>query len=89
MKRLNRADPVREPAIEKSLVGGAFLSEAEIAFALQRLERAQQDCLAAALPARLKERIERGDAGRAEAPVWNQIGKILAIIDLTYQRLGD
>ena len=79
MKRLNRADTVRQPAIKERFVGGAFFGEAKIAFALQRFERAQQYRLAAALSACLQIGVEGGDAGRAEAPIRNQIGIILAV----------
>ena len=36
-------DPVREPAVEKRLVGGTTLGQAEVTLALQRIERAQQN----------------------------------------------
>ena len=58
------ADTVREPAIEEGLIGGALFGQAEVAFALQRLERAQQHGLAAALAARFEKAVERGQRAR-------------------------
>ena len=43
-------NPVRQPAVEECLIGGPALGEAQVALALERLERAQQHGLAAARP---------------------------------------
>src|SRR3546814_2123286 len=36
------ADPVRQPAVKEGFLAGAALGERDVAFALQRLHRAQQ-----------------------------------------------
>jgi hypothetical protein len=76
--RLFRADPVREPAVEKGFVGGAALGEAEVAFALERFERAQQDSLAIRA-AQGEEGIERGKRLRSAAAVWREVGIVAGV----------
>ena len=73
-------NPVRQPAVKERLIGRPALGEAEVAFALERLERAQQHGLAAAVrPARPgEEGVERGERRRADAAVGDQVGIILA-----------
>ena len=79
------ADAVREPAVEECLIGGPALGEAQVALALQRFERAEENGLAAAFAAGFEISVERAERARPDAAVGNQIGKILAIIYLTKQ----
>src|SRR5690348_1361056 len=70
---------VREPAIEKGLIGWPAFGKAQVAFALERLERAQQDGLAAAFAAQDEEGVERPERLRADAAVRHQIGIVAGV----------
>src|SRR5690349_11305095 len=73
---------VRQPAVEERLVRGAALGEAQIAFALQRLECAEEHVLAAALAANREEAVERGEGSVPDAPVGHEVGIIAAVAGL-------
>src|SRR3569833_518090 len=77
--RSSFTNPVGEPAVEKGFVGRAALGEAQEAFALQRLERAQQDGLTAWPAAFGEEGIEGGKRLSADATVGNEISIVFAI----------
>src|SRR5690242_9121857 len=70
---------VRQPAIEKGLIGWTAFREAEVAFALKRLERAQQDGFAAALSAKREEGIKGGERLRPDAAVRHEVGIVAAV----------
>src|SRR3546814_15640192 len=57
------ADAVRQPAVEEGFLARAAFGEGDVAFALQRLHRAQQHGLAAP-PARLQQAVERRQGDR-------------------------
>src|SRR5690242_6546217 len=73
------ANTVREPAVEEGLIGWPALGEAQVAFALERLERAQQHGLAAAPAALGEESVQRRQGSRADPPVRRQIGIVAAV----------
>src|SRR5689334_17102687 len=75
----DRTDAVREPAVQEGFVGGTALGEAQVTFALKRLERAQQNRLPAPLPARREEPIESAERDGTDAPVGRQVAIILAV----------
>jgi hypothetical protein len=78
-------NPVREPAIEKGLVGWAALRQAEVSLPLQCFERAQQHGFTTGFPANRQENIQRRQRALADSPIGNQVGIILAIIYLRKQ----
>ena len=57
---------VRKPAVKECLVGGTALGKAQVALALQRLERTQEHGLPAALAADPKECVECGEGDVAD-----------------------
>src|SRR5690348_14816139 len=63
----------------KYIIAGPPLGEAEVAFALKRLERAQKHRLAFASTAQLQERVERCERLRADAPVRHEVGIVAAV----------
>src|SRR3546814_4939224 len=67
------ADPVRQPAVKEGFLAGAALGERDVAFALQRLHRAQQHGLAARV-AHAQEGVERGEGARADDAVDGDVG---------------
>ena len=79
------ADSVGKPAIKKRLIGGSPFGQAEIAFALQGLDRAQQHGLGARFAAHIEKGVERAKCRLANPSVGNQIGIIAAIIYLRKQ----
>src|SRR4051812_13231865 len=72
-------DSVREPAVEERLIGWAALGEAEVALALERLERAEQHRLAAVAAAGDEEGVERGQRRRANPAVGHEVRIVLAV----------
>jgi hypothetical protein len=65
------------------------LGETEVALALERFERAHQHGLAALLPARFKEGVERMQGERAHASVLRQVRIILGIAVERRERAGE
>ena len=64
------------------------LGEAEVALSLERLERAEQDRLAAALAPDLEEAIQSGEGLRADASVGHEVEIILAVAVQGGERAG-
>src|SRR4051812_2329884 len=64
---------VCEPAVEERLVGWPALGEAEVALALEGLDRAQQHGFAAASTAAGQKRVDRGERIRADAAIRRQV----------------
>src|SRR5437870_13141546 len=72
-------NPVRQPSVEERLIGWPAFGEAEVALALQRLERAQQHRFPAARTAHHKEAVERGERRRADPAIGREVGIIAGI----------
>src|SRR5688572_8487084 len=73
-----RTDAVRQPPIEKRLIGGAALGQPDVALALKRLESAHQHGLAAGFAAGGKEAVECEQSGWPDAAVGRQVAEVLA-----------
>jgi hypothetical protein len=53
-------DPVGKPPVKEGFVGWASFCQAKIAFALERIQRAEQDGFSFPLSSQLQECVERG-----------------------------
>lgn len=58
----------------KYIIAWPPLGEADVPFALERIERAQEHLLAGAFAAKLQERVQRGERRRSDPPIGDKIG---------------